>query len=172
MSDGCFPSGEILFDVAKTEYQNEFDRSNTIDTKVGIALPIIATYFFLVLQYRSIPAIFANPIDMTSVGNAILSIIHPILLVLSLIAAGVSLALLFFSIITHTYSTIDVGYFYDGNKLKDQPTDYAAKMVHYYIEATKLNKETNDKRVQQYKFGWGSAMISLIFFVCYVILTI
>ena len=49
---GDFQSSEILFEIVKSEYQNEFNRTSVIDTKVGITLPIIATYFFLVLQFK------------------------------------------------------------------------------------------------------------------------
>lgn len=46
MANGDFQSSEILFEIVKSEYQNEFNRTSVIDTKVGITLPIIATYFF------------------------------------------------------------------------------------------------------------------------------
>lgn len=58
MENGDFQSSEILFEIVKSEYQNEFNRTSVIDTKVGITLPIIATYFFLVLQFKSIKQIF------------------------------------------------------------------------------------------------------------------
>ena len=52
MSEEFLQSGEVLLEIAKSEYQNEFNRSSVLDTKIGIALPIIATYFFLILQYK------------------------------------------------------------------------------------------------------------------------
>lgn len=45
MSEEFLQSGEVLLEIAKSEYQNEFNRSSVLDTKIGIALPIIATYF-------------------------------------------------------------------------------------------------------------------------------
>lgn len=54
MENEDFQSSEILLEMARAEYQNEFSRTSVIDTKVGITLPIVVTYFFLVLQFESI----------------------------------------------------------------------------------------------------------------------
>ena len=49
-----FQAGPLFLDIVRAEYQNEKQRTSTIDSKVGITLPIVATYFFLVLQYTDV----------------------------------------------------------------------------------------------------------------------
>ena len=49
-----FVSAPELLEIARAEYQNEITRTSTIDTKAGIMTPIVATYFFLVLQHTDI----------------------------------------------------------------------------------------------------------------------
>ena len=53
-------SGEVLLDIARSEYQNEFNRTSVLDTKIGITLPIVATYFFLIIQFESIREVFVR----------------------------------------------------------------------------------------------------------------
>ena len=77
MANGDFQSSEILFEIVKSEYQNEFNRTSVIDTKVGITLPIIATYFFLVLQFKSIKQIFTTGVNIQNVATTLFSICNP-----------------------------------------------------------------------------------------------
>lgn len=80
MSEEFLQSGEVLLEIAKSEYQNEFNRSSVLDTKIGIALPIIATYFFLILQYKSVRQLFITNPDCTNIMTLILSVCIPIIL--------------------------------------------------------------------------------------------
>ena len=50
MDHDFLQSGEVLLEITKSEYQNEFNRASVLDTKIGITLPVIATYFFLLLS--------------------------------------------------------------------------------------------------------------------------
>ena len=79
MANGDFQSSEILFEIVKSEYQNEFNRTSVIDTKVGITLPIIATYFFLVLQFKSIKQIFTTGVNIQNVATTLFSICNPLI---------------------------------------------------------------------------------------------
>ena len=165
-----FQSGEVLFDIAKSEYQNEHSRTSVIDSKVGIALPIVATYFFLVLQYSDVKTIFANKVDTTSVATVLYSVSPPILYIATLLFAVLSLVFLFQSIVTHSYKTIDPASFNEKEKLDLSKATFSAVMVTYYIRATDHNRNTNDSRVVLYKRGWEFALISLGLFVLYVFL--
>ena len=79
MANGDFQSSEILFEIVKSEYQNEFNRTSVIDTKVGITLPIIATYFFLVLQFKSIKQIFTTGVNIQNIATTLFSICNPLI---------------------------------------------------------------------------------------------
>lgn len=170
MSEEFLQSGEVLLEIAKSEYQNEFNRSSVLDTKIGIALPIIATYFFLILQYKSVRQLFITNPDCTNIMTLILSVCIPIIFVAAIISAAIALIYLFRAIVTHSYQTIDPCYFNDKDKMSLSPSVFSGVMVTYYIRALEHNRATNDKRVTLYKRGWTSAMISLGLFVLYIFL--
>ena len=41
-----FQSASVIYEIAKDEYQQEINRTSILDTKIGIMLPIVSTYFF------------------------------------------------------------------------------------------------------------------------------
>ena len=53
-----YESSELFLSMAQTEYQNEIDRAAALDSKVGISLPVIATYFFLIIQETDIGSLW------------------------------------------------------------------------------------------------------------------
>lgn len=81
MESEDYESSEILLEIAKAEYQNGFSRTSVIDTKVGITLPIIATYFFLVLQYESVRSIFTKQLDTRNAVALLYSVCSPLIYV-------------------------------------------------------------------------------------------
>ena len=159
MSEEFLQSGEVLLEIAKSEYQNEFNRSSVLDTKIGIALPIIA---------KSVRQLFITNPDCTNIMTLILSVCIPIIFVAAIISAAIALIYLFRAIVTHSYQTIDPCYFNDKDKMSLSPSVFSGVMVTYYIRALEHNRATNDKRVTLYKRGWTSAMISLGLFVLYI----
>ncbi len=163
-----FQSSEILLEIAREEYQNEFSRTSVIDTKVGITLPIVATYFFLVLQYESVRSIFAAQIDTRNVTSLLYSVLCPFIYIAAVLCAGVALIFLFRAIITQTYKKVDLKWFND-KKTMSLPREYfSAAMVTYFIQALEHNSSTNSIRVRLYKRGLIFALISLGFFVAYI----
>ena len=62
-------SVNLLREAAQNEYCNAHDRTRTKDSKAGIALPIIATYFLALAQMNDYCAINAFPI--TGFGSAL-----------------------------------------------------------------------------------------------------
>lgn len=171
MENKDFQSSGILLDIVKTEYQNEFSRTSVIDTKVGITLPIIATYFFLLLQFDSIKEIFREEPNVQNVTTILVSVCSPLIYIAAILCAGISLIYLFRSIITQSYRTIDASCFNDKEKMSQPQDVFSAVMITYYIRALEHNHHTNDIRVILYKRGWILAMISLGLFVCYIFLT-
>ena len=129
MSEEFLQSGEVLLEIAKSEYQNEFNRSSVLDTKIGIALPIIATYFFLILQYKSVRQLFITNPDCTNIMTLILSVCIPIIFVAAIISAAIALIYLFRAIVTHSYQTIDPCYFNDKDKMSLSPSVFSGVMV-------------------------------------------
>lgn len=170
MKDEFLQSGQALLEIAKSEYQNEFNRTTVLDTKIGITLPIIATYFFLVLQFDNLKTLFSSKVDCTSVATAISSVGKPLIFLATIISASFALIYLFRAIITHSYRTIDLRYFNDSNTMSQPTNIFSGVMVTYYIKAIDYNRNTNDKRVRLYRCGWISTMGSLSLFVAYILL--
>lgn len=163
-------SGEVLFDIAKSEYQNEFSRTSVLDTKIGITLPIVVTYFFILIQFESISELFLCTPNSENILTLIGSICIPLLFISAIIVGMISLVLLLCVITTYSYKTIDPACFNSNEKLVLPPNEFSAVMVTYYIRATTHNRQTNDKRVKLYRRGWIAAMISLGLFVIYIFL--
>mgnify|MGYP005869434941 CR=1 FL=1 len=171
MENEEFESSEILLEIVKSEYQNEFQRTSVLDTKVGITLPIIATYFFLLLQFDSIKQVFVAKPDTQNIATTLFSVCSPLIYIITIICSGAALMYLFQAIITQSYKTVDPRCFNTKEKMSQSKTVFSAVMVTYYIQALEHNHSTNDIRVALYKRGWILAMISLGLFVCYIFLT-
>ncbi len=135
MESEDYESSEILLEIAKAEYQNGFSRTSVIDTKVGITLPIIATYFFLVLQYESVRSIFTKQLDTRNAVALLYSVCNPLIYVAAIVCAGAALIFLFRAIITQTYKKVDLKCFNDKKTMSQPPNVFAAVMVTCFIQA-------------------------------------
>lgn len=171
MANPDFQSGEILLDITRSEYQNEFSRTSVIDSKVGITLPVIATYFFLVLQFDSIKSIFASKPDTRNAVTALISVCSPLVYIAAIIFAGTALVYLFRAIMSQSYMLVEPCFFNDKEKMSKPREVFSAVMVTYYIRALEYNREKNNARIVLYKRGWLFTMVSLGLFVCYIFLT-
>lgn len=163
-----FQAGPLFLDIVRAEYQNEKQRTSTIDSKVGITLPIVATYFFLVLQYTDVKKIFQNPVEIETVASVLYSVLPPILYLTTLVFAGFALFFLFRVISMHTYAIVNIQYYNTPETIDRSPERFSAGIVDDFIEATMESSETNDLRTKLYKRGWRYALISLAFFVLYI----
>ena len=165
-----FQSAEKLLEVVRLEYQNEINRTSIIDTKTGITLPIVATYFFLVLQFRSIRDIFGVELKVKTTAELFYELGIPVIYICSIVCALFSLVWLFRVVISSPYEMIDPVPFNDKKTMSQPENIFAAAMVTYYIRALEKNHSVNDRRVILYKQGWTYAIISLSTFFAYVIL--
>lgn len=165
-----FESAEVLLEITKAEYQNELSRTSVLDTKVGITLPIIATYFFLVLQFDSIKDIFSVRPDTENIAALVFSVCGPLVYLATIICAAIALLELFRAITTQSYRTIEPRSFNDKEKMSYPKNVFSAIMVTFYIRALDHNRSINDARASMYKNGWSVALVSLFLFVCYVAL--
>ena len=58
-----FDTVKVLLDTAKSEYDNEHNRTSVIDSKTSIALPIISAYCLALAQMNDYKAIFTMQIN-------------------------------------------------------------------------------------------------------------
>lgn len=166
VSSDNFECGEILLSTAKSEYENENNRTSILDSKSNIVFTFASVVFVAMTQMVNIKKIFTLKITVFS------DVIFPTLLVITLVSAFCSLLctiiLLVTVIFTKEYKTIDPLYFYDPKKLKLGKGLFSSALSQFYIEATLHNKTINDIRVRKYKYALVFMTISIICFVVYV----
>ena len=158
---------ELLLSTAKSEYENEHNRTSIIDSKTSIALPIVSAYFLALAPMNNFKAIFNVEIEK------FLDIIIPAITLLtyvgSLSLAFVAVMLMVRVVTTREYNTIKPADLYDEDYLKNKKISLEIKLIQLYIEATQNNKAENDSRIPLYKRGWLLTTISIVLFVIYVI---
>jgi len=165
-----FESGKLFLEIARSEYQNELDRTKVIDSKIAVALPIIATYFFLAVQFSSVKKLIFRPITSKVLIGAIIEVCIPISYITALVFACISLFFLFRVISTHSYQTVDPKQFNTASQISMKESEFAAAFATIYINAIEANRSQNDKRVKNYMKGWRFGIISLVCFVIHVLL--
>ncbi|MBP3489068.1 MAG: hypothetical protein J6K53_11795 [Roseburia sp.] len=158
-----FPSSKLLMDLAIEEYQNEHNRTSVIDTKINIALPIIATYVFLVLDRMNISD-YGNQIKNNGIMNTELQIG---LLILIVLFAIVSMVFMFMTIKTNEYTILKVEDFYKPEYMALEEEMFCGAIIKYIIIASKQNKAVNDSRIKQYKMGLVMVGVSFLFYIFY-----
>ena len=158
----------LLLETAKSEYDNEHNRTSVIDSKTSIALPIISTYFLALAQMNDYKTIFTFNI------NSFKDLIIPILMFLtytsSLALELIAVIMLAKVISMKDYNTIKVQDLYDNDYLAEEPIFLTIKLTNLYIEATNFNRKSNDLRVPLYKKGWLLTVVSIVLFVIYIII--
>lgn len=158
---------ELLLSTAKSEYENEHNRTSIIDSKTSIALPIISAYFLALAQMNDYRTIFNIHID--KFADSIIPTISLLTYTVSLILSFIAVLMMVKVVITRDYNTIKPIDLYDEDYLKNKKTALEIKLIQLYIEATQNNKSENDLRIPLYKKGWLFTTISIVLFVIYII---
>lgn len=169
--DYSYESSELFLSIVQLEYQNEFDRTKVIDSKIAVALPIISTYFFLAVQFSSMKKLLDAPISSQSLLATFIDLCIPTSYIVALGLASISLLFMFMAISTHSYKTIDSKQFNTASQMSMSKDTYSAAFATIYINATEANRLKNDIRARRYMKGWRYAFISLFCFVIHVLLT-
>lgn len=166
--DNSYPSGELQLEIAKSEYNNEKNRSAVLDSKTNTVISFAAIFFVAIAQIVNLKKIFSFVIK--SFSDAILPSILFIALLGSIILAFSSLIFFLRVIFTKSYSVVDPNYFYDVEKWKQSPDKFAIAASYFYINATLNNRAINDQRVNQYQKGIILLIISVALFSVYALI--
>lgn len=158
---------EVLLSTAKSEYENEHNRTSVIDSKTSIALPIISAYFLALAPMNEFKSIFNVKIE--KFVDVIIPAVTLLTYVGSLALAFVAVMMMVKVVTTREYNTIKTADLYDEDFLKHKKIALEIKLIQLYIEATQNNKAENDSRIPLYKKGWLLTTISIVLFVAYVI---
>ncbi len=160
--------GEILMELAKSEYENEHKRTRIIDTKTNISLVTVTAYFFAIASFVHYKEILK--ISVTSISEAVCPLLQLVLIGAAFILVTASIVCFMCVILTHPYDVLDATYFGDLEALMFDRGVYALGLVEKYIEATNNNQNSNNKRAEIYKRGVVCAIISIILFALYIII--
>ncbi|GEM_PF-1127098 len=164
-----YPSATLALDVARSEYENEINRSSILDSKTNTVISLGAVLFVAIAQIIDIKKILA--FQITKFADAILPSFMFITIVCSIIFIFIALILFLRVIFTQPYAKIDSNYLYDIEKWKVAIDRSAIATSYLYIQATIFNRSINDKRVSQYRKGVICLVTSVAFFVIYSVLT-
>ena len=163
-----FPSGEIYMDIAKSEYENELKRTQTIDTKTNISLVVVTAFFFAIASYVHYKEYFE--ISITSVSEAVWPLCQLSAIVAAFVLVTLSIVWFMRVITVRSYKVLEAKYYSDVEAISTERGLYAAGVAKHYINATIINSETNQKRVKVYQHGVIFAIISIILFALCIIL--
>ena len=142
---------ELLRSAAQNEYSNEHERTRTMDTKAGIALPIISAYFLALAQMNDYKSICVTPItDFVSVlMPAVVFLTYTAALILAFAAVIWMTRVVF----TREYVTLNLQNLYTDDYLKNDSRVLSIKFLKLYFEAIEHNRGENDVRVKLYRQG-------------------
>ena len=162
-----YESSEIFLSMVQTEYQNEIDRSAALDSKVGISIPVISTYFFLIVQETDIQNLWNFTLNAEI---SVLQIIVSLLYSVAIVTAIISLILMILSIMTRNYKKVAVKEFDNAKEMSRSKEHIAAIIATYYVLAIEWNTSQNNKKAQEYCWGWLFGIISLVDFSLYALM--
>ena len=154
-----YESSEIFLSMVQAEYQNEIERAASIDTKLSISLPIIATYLFSIVQYSGL-----RILDSMVENMGIRAFYFILIYGLALAFGSASCVQMVMSIVTHQYETVDMNKLNSARHISMPREQYCAAVSARYIHAAFRNALQNDKRGKLHTRGWISAAVSLACF--------
>lgn len=161
-------SVELLFSITQSEYNNEYERTNMIQSKAGIALPIIAAYFLTFAQmndYRSILRFTVN-----NIWECLLPLGLFISYSAGLIFAIMAVVYMARVVFAKGYKRLNPQSFCKESCLSQEYLIFVRNLMHQYFDAIEHNAKANDQKMKMYKQSWSCTFVSVACFLAYVIL--
>lgn len=165
-NENGYRCGEILLETTIREYESEKNRTSVIDSKTNIVISLTTICFIAITETIDLNRLLS--INSTSFATILLAAILFVSIVSSVIFAFLALIFFLRVIFTKEYKTIDSTYFYDINKLKVEPQLFSIALSQFYVEATIVNTNANDKRICNYKRGMIFLIISITTFTLHI----
>ncbi|MBR5402175.1 MAG: hypothetical protein IK102_10240 [Treponema sp.] len=151
------------YQLILNEYNNERDRKQSIETRSGIILTLIAAFFVFVLEKISLSEIFLlfeEPLNFI----LLIKILSGLFFFIAFFAA---MFFSFLSIKTNKYA------FYDVNKIttaklmsKRIPT--FGQIILDFVEATSKNRIENNKKARYFNLGVISLVVCIVCLCIYI----
>ena len=158
----------LLLSTAQNEYSNEHERTATLDSKAGIALPIISAFFLAFAEMNNYKWIIDIPV------NSFWACLLPITLFVSytggLVLAMVAVVMMANVLFAKDYYRINPPDLYTEQNLINKGKDFSITLMHCYFQAIEYNRNTNNKRVESYQKSWKLTFLSVMCFVIYILI--
>lgn len=159
-----YESSEEFLSMVQAEYQHEIDRAAALDSKLGISLPVMATYFFLIIQETDIGSLwnFAPDTGFSFPGLFVL-LLYPV----TVITAIISLVLMIRAVMTRNYTSVDLTQLYTAKELSRPKEQFVAIIATYYLVSVRNNRKQNNEKAKTYQSAWTFGIVSLVYFALY-----
>lgn len=164
-----YNSSEIFLKSVQAEYQNEISRISVLDSKLNLSLPVISTYFFLVIQRSNLKELYNYAWEAESNSVFTIRFLDIVAYSIAIVLAIVSLGYTIHAALIHSYKVVDVRQFNNPAEMSVDKNQYSAVISTYYIRAMEINVVQNDERARKYVYGWRFAIASLFCFVTHVL---
>lgn len=158
----------LLLSTALNEYSNEHDRTATLDSKAGIALPIISAFFLSLAQMNNYKEIIAMPVQnfWTSLLPISLFVSYTAGLILILLAVAFMARVLF----VKEFYRINPPDLYKDKYLVEKDNNLSITLMQRYFDAIAYNRNVNNQRVEMYQKSWKFSFLSVLCFVVYIMI--
>ncbi len=158
-----YETSQAIFEMCKAEYENEKERTNTIDTKIYIATALASGLLLLILETTNVESLFA---DISS----LIKIMTCSMFVASLVSVCSSLVLLTLTIFTRNYVSLFPDSFLTVEVLSEEKELVEIAIANKYYECCLKNRDVNNKRCKKYNIAVASILLTIVFFLVFFIL--
>ena len=162
-----YESSELFFSMAQIEYQNEKERTSTLDSKLGISLPVISAYFFMVIQDTNIGKLLESAWNYQKSPVSKGEYIALALYLVAALAAIISLFHMVRAVMNRNYGSVDMKAFYTAKEMSRPKEQFLAIMINAYLVILEYNRKQNSQKAMEYQTGWIFYMLSLLCFFLY-----
>lgn len=152
-----FPSGQVLLDTIRHEYDIESSRKRDFETRAGVLIALSGALIGFYASSLDYSAFKEASTPMEYIGATLLGILYLLPTITLLISLGNFLKILD----TKSYDRIGLGGFND--EMGQKPSDEVAlRLAKSYKSVIENNHTVNENKVKQFKTGINFMYISLI----------
>ena len=166
--DKKYENASTCFEVAKSEYENEKTRTNTIDSKIAIVTAIVTAVLLIIAETTNFDSLFNRTVDNV---KSIVSVSILLGLVFgSIILISIALVMLAITIITRKYKVLDSRWFAQVENLNEEKSIYYLNGAEKYILCCEENRRVNEQRCKRYDCSVRLLTIGFILFLLFFVL--
>ena len=159
----AYQSGEVFLSMVQTEYQNEKDRASALDSKIAFSIPIISTYFFLLIQDTDFKELWSSGAES--------GYFRAFIYLAAIFTAFSSLLWMISATWTHKLKKLDIRRSYPMKAMSMTKESFSVKVARDYLRKIEQDREENGDAYKKYQLGWLFSIGSLFCFLLYTLMT-